>query len=650
MNRTKTNILFLRNTLAIVLTVLCCISYAQTIRFHNRAIKDLAIDSLGSVIIQDVDNDYWSYHDLQFTKLDWKEQNLKMMKGVSHPPIFYNKKDIYSLHNGQLKKIATLDDSIIAIYPEGSILHVLSSDVYYKLINGEEYQCDNSLSYKEEQIDFYSINDTSTMLISKKGIQYLCNNADTIVGLSSDINASTRVDSDNFILATDRDLWSYRKGSEIKRYYVPGIALPDSIKKLHVVESKLWILTQASVLYVYDFDTQILGYVDNDVVSFDLDRWQTVYLNKGKYIETVSKYSNDELPIFSVSTIKNGYRDLELDSIQVYDTDENDFYLRLQSHYSPSPLTVRYQYRLHESDPWIYLEESELFLIDLPSGKYNLQLRATADGQYFTDIQSVEFVIRSPFRNSVWFYVLVFLSLLTALCILSLLRGIRERRQLNADKASIQKELSLIRSEQKLNQAQLNPHFLFNALNSIAGMIAMNDNKLARRSLNKFAQLMRMALDNSSVESISINDEVRFLNNYLSLEQMLRNDSFDYEIDTNNIDTTLPPMLIQPLVENAVIHGVAPLKDRRGKIDVVFSQEGQYLIVEVIDNGIGIDASLKKSGENHVSKALAIIENRLKAIDRWGKMDKYLVPKNLSESNTLVSGTVFKLMIAKKRI
>jgi len=115
----------------------------------------------------------------------------------------------------------------------------------------------------------------------------------------------------------------------------------------------------------------------------------------------------------------------------------------------------------------------------------------------------------------------------------------------------------------------MNPHFIFNALNSIQALISQKDNKAARYQLAKFSKLMRSILENSRAQTIPLEDEIQTLENYLTIECSSRGNTFDFEVTTDkNIDieeVMIPPMMLQPFVENAIIHGVAHLTEK-GKV------------------------------------------------------------------------------------
>ncbi|WP_395043617.1 tetratricopeptide repeat protein [Flavobacterium sp.] len=182
---------------------------------------------------------------------------------------------------------------------------------------------------------------------------------------------------------------------------------------------------------------------------------------------------------------------------------------------------------------------------------------------------------------------------------------------------TLEKELAVY--EQKALHLQMNPHFIFNCLGSISSFIVQNSTDAAIKYLAKFSKLMRLTLEYSKETLIPIDKEIESLQNYLELEQLRFNNKFDFYIKKSNDiedDVALPPLLLQPFIENAIIHGLNPTI-KNGTITIDFSIEDESLICIIIDNGIGINTSKefkKKLVTMHKSMALDITNKRLEMI------------------------------------
>ncbi|NMH29555.1 tetratricopeptide repeat-containing sensor histidine kinase [Flavobacterium silvaticum] len=198
-------------------------------------------------------------------------------------------------------------------------------------------------------------------------------------------------------------------------------------------------------------------------------------------------------------------------------------------------------------------------------------------------------------------FIVLFVLLLAGICFL-----VYNRRQLKRT-LTLQKELA--EYEQKALHLQMNPHFVFNCLGSISSFIVQNGTDQAIKYLAKFSKLMRLTLEYSKEQLIPIDREIEGLQNYLELEQLRFNNIFTFDITKSRDiedDVALPPLLLQPFVENAIIHGIVP-KKQGGRIDVDFTIDAEFLICSVTDNGVGIDKSTEmKQGSVPVHKSMAL--------------------------------------------
>lgn len=206
----------------------------------------------------------------------------------------------------------------------------------------------------------------------------------------------------------------------------------------------------------------------------------------------------------------------------------------------------------------------------------------------------------------------------------------------------LQKQLAEF--EHKALHLQMNPHFVFNCLAAISSFIMQNGKEEAIKYLSKFSKLMRLTLEFSQESEISIDKEIEALQNYLELEQLRFNQKFDFKIHKDlaiEDDTAIPTLLLQPYVENAILHGVVP-KEGRGFIKINFSQNDEQLICVIEDNGIGINTSreLKKNSVSaHRSMALEISKKRLEMLEELENKKTNLKVEELKDENGGTLGT-----------
>jgi LytS/YehU family sensor histidine kinase len=191
-------------------------------------------------------------------------------------------------------------------------------------------------------------------------------------------------------------------------------------------------------------------------------------------------------------------------------------------------------------------------------------------------------------------------------------------------KQQLQKlDLQLQKEKAELNHKalflQMNPHFIFNCLGSVSSLILQEENKLATQYLNKFARLLRLTLENSKEDTITIANEIENLEQYIALEKLRFENSFDHQITysfAGMLEEKIPSMLLQPLVENAILHGVSNIKIP-GKINIDFSVLENQLKITIQDNGIGYENSKKQKANSvlqHQSMAMEIIQKRIETI------------------------------------
>lgn len=216
-------------------------------------------------------------------------------------------------------------------------------------------------------------------------------------------------------------------------------------------------------------------------------------------------------------------------------------------------------------------------------------------------------------QKLLWIFGLIFLSGIIISYLL--IKNQKEAKK----KAELQKELADY--EQKALHLQMNPHFVFNCLAAISAFIMQNSKEEAVKYLSKFSKLMRLTLDFSKESLITVDKEIESLTNYLELEKLRFQESFEFTIHKSKLiedDTALPPLLLQPLVENAIIHGLVPHKNVKGKLIVDFNITDKNLIITITDNGIGYEKAQEmkaKSVFDHQSMALEIIKKRLNKLN-----------------------------------
>lgn len=227
-------------------------------------------------------------------------------------------------------------------------------------------------------------------------------------------------------------------------------------------------------------------------------------------------------------------------------------------------------------------------------------------------------------------YALIGILVILAIAAILIIRSNRERAKTN------------MLLELKSLRTQMNPHFIFNSLNSVNGFISKNDDRSANKYLSRFSQLMRLVLENSKYDFVTLESEVKIIELYMELEHLRFQDKFDYtlsidpEINTENIE--IPPMLVQPYIENAVWHGLRYL-DEKGELNVLVSLQDNLLTWTITDNGIGRKASAEIKTKNQKlgkSTGMKNIEQRLEILNKMHATQMKTTIVDLMEGGTKV--------------
>lgn len=325
----------------------------------------------------------------------------------------------------------------------------------------------------------------------------------------------------------------------------------------------------------------------------------------------------------------------------VLNPDENNIEIRFDVINYDQPDNNLFYYRLKPGqEVWKQIDNGKLSFNNMPAGQYELAVRGgnKLTGT-FTGTDVLYLTIKPHWYQSWWF---IFLCIIIAGLIIFYIvkRRIRFiRKQANFKQKIAETEMTALRS-------QMNPHFIFNSLNSIEYYILHNEKRNASIYLNKFASLIRIILSDSRKDVVPFADDMQTIRLYVDLEQIRFNHSFQYITDIEqplqDSDYLVPPLLIQPFVENAIIHGFghSDKNDLRLKISAFI--RGEYIVYIIEDNGAG----RKKSSEinalnrpNHISVGLQITQQRISIFNERHKANSTINIEDLYDDRGNPSGT-----------
>jgi tetratricopeptide (TPR) repeat protein len=261
-------------------------------------------------------------------------------------------------------------------------------------------------------------------------------------------------------------------------------------------------------------------------------------------------------------------------------------------------------------------------------------------------------------------WIIISLSIM-AFCIAFALLRITKKSKKNQAELFAQKEILQIKEkeieakdlqkktfelEQMALRAQMNPHFIFNSINSVQHFVMRQDLEGVNKYLSNFAHLIRQTLNNSGKATISLDEEIKYLETYLSLEKIKSGDAFIYSItfdeQINPSKIFIPGMILQPFVENSIKHGILNKKEKDGVISIIISKK-DMLVCEVLDNGIGIKKAneIKQSSNEaeYESKGMSITMNRINIINKLNSFPILVNIENINDETNQVSGTSVKI-------
>lgn len=400
------------------------------------------------------------------------------------------------------------------------------------------------------------------------------------------------------------------KGAKIEIEYSEKDGLPGhNITDFKLKDDTLWAICQNKLLQINMSSGKIEYWDDQNGLTISPDDWSSIeisdkhvwysmpgrwyYISKKRLAEL---HTPDDIVIF----------DLCINDRIVYENGDDQFKynnFKLSLAYRLNNViraaNTSFRYRLGTKSDWVYPDGgNNLVLTNLSEGSYDLQFSYKNNTNLWSPPKTYySFRITPPFYKSGYFFVLVFL-LLSAVYY-AIYSQILYKRKIISDF-----EAKLNKTKNEALRSQMNPHFIFNSLNSLNYYIQANETKSASVFLGKFSKLIRTVLHNSTLELNGLDEEIDFLRLYLDLEKMRFQDKLTYEIivekEVEVQMIKIPPMIIQPYIENAIWHGIMH-GSSQGKVSLTIRNIERGIHIQVEDNGIG----RKKSAALKSRKALS---------------------------------------------
>jgi ligand-binding sensor domain-containing protein len=409
-------------------------------------------------------------------------------------------------------------------------------------------------------------------------------------GLTSSICRTVFLDNGNLWVGTDKGLSKVhvlQPGYPIEKYTTNDGLSSDIINCLYVLDKKVFIGTPEGLTF------------------FDEDK--------------MISQSRCDLRIIDVTIGGKVYYPADAPSLIPHEKNNIQFNYVGISYKSAGD--IHYRYRLLGLDStWLETRETVLNYPTLPSGDYSLQLQAINKFGVYSKVLMTRFTIDKLLYERTWFQVLIGLLFLTVtgFVVWLIVQRVRKREQ---EKTATNKRINEL--EQLSRKAQMNPHFIFNSLNSIQQYVMDADVAGANKFISGFSRLIRQTLDFSSRPEIRLEEELDYLKNYLDIEKTRLEDAFSWVFNMEKgVDPTLyyiPPMILQPFVENSVRHGLRYRRDKNGVVTITVRRDGDHLVCILEDNGIGRKAAMQYksvSPINYQSKGLSLTADRIEMYNR----------------------------------
>lgn len=359
-----------------------------------------------------------------------------------------------------------------------------------------------------------------------------------------------------------------------------------------------------------------------------------------------------DLPMAYLLSASNTINQNEIEENTILSSNENAIQFKLSSPSYVNPEATHFMYQLIGSNDssWKTLI-GPIYTISFASlkpGKYHFRAYAV-NFQGERSINTINFIfkINYPWWLQWWFIsmVVIFVIFVSSLILTTYYKSIKRRDRHLIEKLTLQNELR--KSLLKTIVTQMNPHFIFNAMNTIQSFVYKNDKRSVSNYMGKFSELIRKILDTSNINSISLKEEIEILELYLDLEKARFESDFsvqltvDPELDLENIQ--IPPMFIQPCIENAIKHGLFHKKGLRHLTVLIAYDDAQkeYIRIEIDDNGIGRSKSReinKTLFANHKSFAGSAMESRVDLINQTleKKISLFVIDKEDQAGTTVI--------------
>lgn len=446
-------------------------------------------------------------------------------------------------------------------------------------------------------------------------------------GLTDNMCSSLFIQNDTTVWVTtlnglNRIVYNYAAGEfkiRIRNFYRNDGLPSNYINDIYIYGDSVWLATNIGLAIFKEKD--LPGYSYTPKMAIEAFKVNDIYK-----------------PGFSSSHIK-------------LDRSSNNIVIEFNCRTFKNAVSVLYKYKLAGlNNNWVETRNNQVDFTGLPPGKYEFAVYAySLNENWKSNIERIYFTIKPAYWQTTWFRGLLAAVIFSVIFLLIFYQFRKVKNKFALQKKIINYEKELLELEQQALRLQMNPHFIFNALNSIEHAILSGKQNDAYNSLELFSSLIRGILENSKYKFISLEDEIEILKIYIQIEAKRFSSDFNYEVKTDpEIDLSgikIPPMLIQPFVENSIWHGLMPKTGGEKKLILSFTGTDDSIICKVEDNGIGRNkAALTKSKKHGTSLGTALTFNRIANINMLENKTRYTIEIYDKEND---GGTVVTITIQR---
>lgn len=443
----------------------------------------------------------------------------------------------------------------------------------------------------------------------------------------------------------------------IFQYQSKELDIGKRIHKLYLYKNELWISSNRGLFVLALDEDKNLSHLrkislTNDLIRgevYDIIEYQNhlLFATNAGVLEYFPQPLGQITPPLYITGVNINLHDVEISQHYLLSRNENNIKFKFSALSFIIPHQQKYFYRLTGiDDQWQSTKNTEVVYHNLPPGNFTFEVKYNSDSDPNNlAIASLSLHIKKPFWKTIWF-ILIVVTVIGGVVLASFYQKIAHV------KIEAARREEILDARQKALINQINPHFIFNSLNSIQLYILDNDVVKSSMYLSKFARLIRSALDKSQLNKVTLYEELELNQLYMEMEKLRFKEKLSYEFINNLPINTgkilLPPFLIQPLLENAIWHGIMTKTDEQGKIIIELNSNEDSLIITIIDNGIGRKAAKEQREKRNLSHkpiGMSISRRRLLLLSQQFEKKYMVYYTDIYKGDGTIAGTKVTLIV-----